>query len=412
MANTFKVVTKAGVTSADVIYTVASSTTTVVLGIMVGNTTTSQITATVSLGSDTSNRAGANDEANQTVELVTNAPIPVGGTLELLSGNKVVMETTDTLSLTASGAADIALSIMEITQNGIRWYTYRYNQSVSVFTRKRFDGDGSTTAFTLDIAPSSVFDIEVFVENVRQDPNSAYGISGTTLTFTGAPPSGTNNIYVVHQAKAVGTINPTNDSVTASSIADDAVESEHLNNNIISGQTELAATPADTDEFLISDAGTIKRIDFSHIKVANTPAWFAALPAGGQSVANGSGTKMALTREDLDTDSAYDNSTNYRFTVPSGQGGKYFITVAAGQVGWSSVRFEAQLHKNGSSIFLCENNTSGTSYASTNGSCILTLSAGDYLELYVYHNNGSTQTVRGSNSEAITFFGGYKLIGV
>jgi hypothetical protein len=42
MANTFKVVTKAGVTSADVIYTVASSTTTVVLGIMVGNTTTSQ----------------------------------------------------------------------------------------------------------------------------------------------------------------------------------------------------------------------------------------------------------------------------------------------------------------------------------------------------------------------------------
>ena len=126
MANTFKVVTKAGVTSADTIYTVASSTTTVVLGIMVGNTTTSQITATVSLGSDTSNRAGANNEANQTVELVTNAPIPVGGTLELLSGNKVVMETTDTLSLTASGAADIALSIMEITQNGIRWYTYRH----------------------------------------------------------------------------------------------------------------------------------------------------------------------------------------------------------------------------------------------------------------------------------------------
>jgi hypothetical protein len=71
---------------------------------------------------------------------------------------------------------------------------------------KRFDGDGSTTAFTLDVAPSSTLDIEVFVGNVRQDPNSAYTLSGTTLTFTGAPPSGTNNIYVVHQAKAVGTI--------------------------------------------------------------------------------------------------------------------------------------------------------------------------------------------------------------
>ncbi len=75
-------------------------------------------------------------------------------------------------------------------------------------TGDRFDGDANETAFTLSKAPSSVFDIEVFVGNVRQDPNSAYTVSGTTLTFTGAPPSGTNNIYVVHQAKAVGTINP------------------------------------------------------------------------------------------------------------------------------------------------------------------------------------------------------------
>ena len=64
---------------------------------------------------------------------------------------------------------------------------------------KRFSGDASTTAFTLDVAPTSTLDIEVFVENVRQDPNSAYGISGTTLTFTGAPPSGTNNIYHPYQ---------------------------------------------------------------------------------------------------------------------------------------------------------------------------------------------------------------------
>jgi hypothetical protein len=115
MANTFKLVSKAGVTSADVIYTVAGSTTTVLLGIMLGNTTTSQVTATVTIESDTSNRSGANNEANQNVELVTNAPIPVGSSLELLAGNKVVMETTDVLKLTASGATDIAVSIMEIT---------------------------------------------------------------------------------------------------------------------------------------------------------------------------------------------------------------------------------------------------------------------------------------------------------
>tara|TARA_R100000734_G_C3256486_1_gene56422 strand:+ start:57 stop:404 length:348 start_codon:yes stop_codon:yes gene_type:complete len=115
MANTFKVVTKAGVTSEDVIYTVAGSTTTVVLGIMLGNTTTSQVTATVTLSSNTSNRAGANNEANQDVELITNAPVPVGSSLELLAGNKVVMEATDVLKLTASGATDITVSIMEIT---------------------------------------------------------------------------------------------------------------------------------------------------------------------------------------------------------------------------------------------------------------------------------------------------------
>ena len=115
MANTFKVVTKANVTSADVIYTVAGSTTTVILGLILGNTTSGATTATVSLGSDTSGRAGNNDEANQTVELVTSVRIPGNSSLELMSGNKIVMETTDTLSVTAGASTDVVLSIMEIT---------------------------------------------------------------------------------------------------------------------------------------------------------------------------------------------------------------------------------------------------------------------------------------------------------
>ena len=115
MANTFKAITKAGVTSLDTIYTVAGSTTTVVLGLILGNTTASQITATVSLATDTSSRAGANNEANQTVELITSTPIPANSSLELLAGNKIVMETTDALSVTGSGATDVVLSIMEMT---------------------------------------------------------------------------------------------------------------------------------------------------------------------------------------------------------------------------------------------------------------------------------------------------------
>ena len=116
MANTFKVVTKAGVTSADVIYTAGGSViSTIILGLILGNTTTGQVTATVTLGTNTGSRAGNNDENNQDVELITNAPIPAGSSLELLAGNKVVLEDTDTISLTASGATDVALSIMEIT---------------------------------------------------------------------------------------------------------------------------------------------------------------------------------------------------------------------------------------------------------------------------------------------------------
>ena len=115
MANTFKVITKAGVTSADVIYTVAGSTTTIILGLIIGNTTSGAITSSVTLGTDTANRAGANNETNQDVELVTSTAIPANSSLELLGGNKIVMETTDTLSVVGSGAVDVALSIMEMT---------------------------------------------------------------------------------------------------------------------------------------------------------------------------------------------------------------------------------------------------------------------------------------------------------
>tara|TARA_R100000995_G_scaffold72993_1_gene41762 strand:- start:984 stop:2747 length:1764 start_codon:yes stop_codon:yes gene_type:complete len=55
------------------------------------------------------------------------------------------------------------------------------------------------------------------------------------------------------------------DAITEALIADDAVESEHINNNVISGQSDIGAAIAATDELLISDAGTIKRTDVSRI---------------------------------------------------------------------------------------------------------------------------------------------------
>ena len=110
---------------------------------------------------------------------------------------------------------------------------------------KRFSGDGSTTAFTLDVAPSSTLDIEVFVGNVRQDPNSAYTLSGTTLTFTGAPPSGTNNIYVVHQAKSVGTIDVPDDIISGKTLVTLDNSADHvLIEDATDGELKKALIPA------------------------------------------------------------------------------------------------------------------------------------------------------------------------
>ena len=69
---------------------------------------------------------------------------------------------------------------------------------------EQFSGDGTTTNFTLAQTVTLAAEIEVFIGNVRQDPFSAYTVSGQTLSFTSAPASGTNNIYVVFQGKSVG----------------------------------------------------------------------------------------------------------------------------------------------------------------------------------------------------------------
>ena len=78
----------------------------------------------------------------------------------------------------------------------------------------QFSGDNSETNFTLSQTVGNTNEIEVFVGNVRQDPHSAYTVSGgTTLAFTSAPASGTNNIYVVYIGKSLGENTPGENSI-------------------------------------------------------------------------------------------------------------------------------------------------------------------------------------------------------
>jgi len=71
-------------------------------------------------------------------------------------------------------------------------------------SKDSFNGDGSTTSFTMGQSVPDVNAIEVFVDNVRQEPTTAYTINGTTLSFTGTPATGTNNIYVIHKQGVIG----------------------------------------------------------------------------------------------------------------------------------------------------------------------------------------------------------------
>ena len=116
MANTFKVKTNDAMpTSAGTpltLYTVPSSTTTIVLGLMLCNVDTSQRLVDVHIESNTSD-----NESNSNVHAIKDAPIPAGSTLEVMAGNKVVLQATDVLKIDCDVAAkiDATLSIMEIT---------------------------------------------------------------------------------------------------------------------------------------------------------------------------------------------------------------------------------------------------------------------------------------------------------
>ena len=90
----------------------------------------------------------------------------------------------------------------------------RPKNNLLTMNSSQYSGDNSNTTFTLSQSVGNVNEIAVFVGNVRQDPFSAYSVTGgTSLVFTAAPPLGTNNVYVVYIGKAVGTTTPGENSI-------------------------------------------------------------------------------------------------------------------------------------------------------------------------------------------------------
>ena len=116
MANTFKLKTKTGVNGAALtaVYTVPSSTTAVIIGLTIANIKGQSITADAQIVT-----ASSSGENADNVYIVKDVPLPAGSSIEVMSGNKIILEAGDIVKASGSNAsgadADVILSIMEIT---------------------------------------------------------------------------------------------------------------------------------------------------------------------------------------------------------------------------------------------------------------------------------------------------------
>ncbi len=250
-----------------------------------------------------------------------------------------------------------------------------------------------------NVAPESANHMLVSLNGILQKPGSSFTISGSTMTFASNLATGDVIDFVQILGNVLDIGQPSDDTVTAAK----------LNNDVISGQTALTSSPDDTDELLISDAGTIKRIDYSLIKGVNTPA-FHAYRSGNQSISHATYTDVVFNTEYFDTDSAFDTSTGV-FTVPSGEGGKYLFTFQVRRGDWHSDRFIGAFEVGGSDrLYVEDAGDAAHNFASASTSMIFDLSAGDTVNVEIYHNNGSAQNITGASNQGTNFFTGMKLI--
>ena len=149
---------------------------------------------------------------------------------------------------------------------------------------------------------------------------------------------------------------------------------------------------------------------------SNTPSFFVRL-GSDQTVSNSTQTKVQHDTVIVDTASAFDNTTNYRFTVPSGQAGKYLLFACMGvQGGTNCYNSNSRIVINGStslSGFGIGTYDNRASEMSSLAQAVYTLSAGDYVEHFARSDavSGAIPFRTGSMSHSgwSTYFGGFKI---
>ena len=235
----------------------------------------------------------------------------------------------------------------------------------------------------VNVSPETANHMLVSLNGILQAPTTSYTVSGSTITFASNLVTGDviNFIQILGSVLDLGV--PSDATVSTAKIVDGAVTSAKL------------ASGA----------------------VANTPA-FEGYSTNGQVPARATETKVELDGESFDTDSAFDTS-NYRFTVPSGKGGKYYVygnIAVDAQDDNDVVHAYIRIKKNGNTDLLDSYYNFSGNYPRDVAILVhgtVTLAAGDYIELYGYLNDadGSGRDFKGaSGARLATLMGGYKII--
>ena len=310
-----------------------------------------------------------------------------------------------------------------------------------------FNG-GTTYALTKSSAaftPVGANNILISIDGVIQQGN--FSVSTTNIVFDWSPTSSNTCNFILHYGTGVLNV-PADGSIVAAKMAANSVDSDSyvdgsidavhlsansvdsdayvdgsidtahigatqvtgakLNTDVISAQTALAVAPADTDEFMVSDGGVLKRVDYSYLKGGdNTPSFFAYL-SGDQDINDSTMTKITLDTEYYDTDSAFASN---KFTVPTDEGGKYLFVYGIGMDNMTDgQRGIVKIAVNGTGIewgVMQQWHSASSQSTYMTASVIRTLVATDYVELYGYQSSGGALGIQSNK----TFLSGLKILG-
>jgi len=207
---------------------------------------------------------------------------------------------------------------------------------------------------------------------------------------------------------AINSEHYTDGSIDTAHIADDQITAAKLNNDIISGTTALDARPADADEFLLSDGGTLKRLNYEFIKPASH--FFRVYQSSQQTLANNTLSTFSLNAENVDNKNGFASNV---YTVQAGGAGQWIVYAQViNETDTSTGEINLRIVKTpsgGSAEIQAYSSArlAGPYYATATLFETLTLGVGDTIFWQIKQNSGSNLTIY--NNSIASYAMGIKL---